>query len=85
MSAKRISKADTEKMREFVEEAIGCLGGRLVKTERRNDGIRFKVEGCDLSRLEDFVNQRMGHYAYPWTSWMKSETELEMGFEEYEK
>ena len=81
---RKICKADAAKMREFVEEGLAIIGGCIEEESRTEDRVLFSVANCDLSRLEDFVNQRMGHYAYPWTSWMKSETELEMGFEEYE-
>ena len=81
---RKIRKVDAAKMREFVEEGLAILGGRIEAENRIKDGVLFSVANCDISVLEDVVNQRMGHYAYPWTSWMKSETELEMGFEEYE-
>ena len=81
---RKIRKVDAAKMREFVEEGLAILGGRIEAENRIKDGVLFSVANCDISVLEDVVNQRMGHYAYPWTSWMKSETELEVGFEEYE-
>ena len=81
---RKIRKVDAAKMREFVEEGLAILGGRIEAENRIKDGVLFSVANCDISVLEDVVNQRMGHYAYLWTSWMKSETELEFGFEEYE-
>ena len=76
---------DVEKMQEFVEDGLTILGGRLLAVTRKKDIVSFEVADCEVSVLEDVVNQRMGHYAYPWTSWAKSETELEVGFEECEK
>lgn len=75
---------DAEKMQEFVEDGLTILGGRILAVTHNKDVIAFEVCDCDVSVLEDVVNQRMGHYAYPWTSWAKSETELEAGLEEYE-
>lgn len=75
---------DAEKMQEFVEDGLTILGGRILAVTHNKDVIAFEVCDCDVSVLEDVVNQRMGHYAYPWTSWAKSETELEAGPEEYE-
>lgn len=31
--------------------------------------VKFRVADCDMMRLEDHVNQRLGKYAYPWISW----------------
>lgn len=76
---------DAEKIQEFVEDGLTMVGGWILAVTHNNDVIAFEVCDCDVSVLEDVVNQRMGHYAYPWTSWKKSDTELEVGFEEYEK
>jgi hypothetical protein len=80
----RIGKLDRAKMREFVTEGLMRLGGRLVRTNHTRSFLAFEIAGCDVGRLEDFVNQRMGHYAYPWTSWKLEPTVLAVGAEEYD-
>lgn len=80
----RIKKIEVDKIQEFVEDGLTMIGGRLLAVTRKKDIVSFEVADCEVSVLEDVVNQRMGHYAYPWTSWAKSGTELEVGLEEYE-
>lgn len=79
-----VSKIDREKMREFVEEALEVCGGEIVSSRETDEGIQVQIAGVELTRIEDFVNQRLGHYAYPWTSWVSGDRTLELGMEEYE-
>lgn len=79
-----VSKIDREKMREFVDEALEVCGGEIVSSKETAEGIALELAGVELTQIEDFVNQRLGHYAYPWTSWVSGDRTLELGMEEYE-
>jgi len=76
---KTMTEIDADKMREFVDEGVRWHGARIVGERRLKTRLVFRIEGCDLARLEDFVNQRLGHYAYEWFTWLTDRGELAIG------
>lgn len=76
---RRLGRLNENKIVEFVTEQTKALGGRIGRTVRRKATVAFAVTGCDLVILSDLVNQRLGHYAYPWTSWVKDGATLVVG------
>lgn len=53
-----------------MDDAIKLCGGRLVSTKLFKTRARFLVEG-DIVRIEDYIQQRMGHYGYTETCFRK--------------
>lgn len=76
---RRLGRLNENKIVEFVTEQTKALGGRIGRTVRRKATVAFAVTGCDLETLSDRVNQRLGHYAYPWLSWVKDGATLVVG------
>lgn len=76
---RRLGRLNEDKIVEFVTEQTKALGGRIGRTVRRKATVAFAVTGCALETLSDRVNQRLGHYAYPWTSWVRDGATLVVG------
>lgn len=70
---------EAEKIDEFVQEGVRWLGAKVLGRRRLKTRLVYRVGGCDLGRLEDFVNQRFGHYAYGYIGWTTARGELAVG------
>ena len=76
---RRLGRLNEDKIIEFVTEQTKALGGRIGRTVRRKATVAFAISGCDLETLSDRVNQRLGHYAYSWVSWVWDGATLVVG------
>ena len=74
-----LSSIDCLKIREFVEDAVGRVEGRVQSF--RNDRFEVVIDlACrEIERVSDLVNQRLGRYAYPWESYVVGENLLVVG------
>ena len=76
---RRLGRLNEDKIIEFVTEQAKALGGEIERTIRRKATVAFAISGCDLETLSDRVNQSLGHYAYPWLSWVRDGRTLVVG------
>ena len=74
-----LSKIDIAKIHEFVLDAVEGVGGRIVEYHVEDDEVVFELADCEVEVVEDRVNQRLGHYAYPWISYVKRPNLLSVG------
>ena len=75
------SEIDIAKMDEFVLDAVESGGGRIVEYHVEDGEVVFKLADCEIEVVEDRVNQRLGHYAYPWISYVQRPRTLAVGEE----
>ena len=63
------TKSDWQKVCECVESSVVALGGRILHADLLKTVVKFRVVDCDLTCVQDRVNQHLGRYGYPWESW----------------
>ena len=57
------------------------LAGFANARDIEDDEVVFELADCDVEVVEDRVNQRLGHYAYPWISYARRPRVLAVGDE----